>query len=55
MKKKLIFAVSIILCIFTLMFAEYRYIMKNITPELGDNGTVRLEIFGQVDEYYVEE
>lgn len=50
MKKALI----IIIAIAMLMFAEYRLIMLNLCPYLGDNGTVYIEIFGQVDEYYAE-
>lgn len=49
--KKLIILISI-LCA---MFVEYRYIMLNIKPYRGENGTVYLEVFGQVDEYYAEE
>lgn len=49
--KKLITAILILVSI---MYAEYRYIMVNIHPYLGNNGTVYLEIFGQVDEYYAE-
>jgi hypothetical protein len=36
------------------MYAEYRYIMLNICPYLGNNGTVYLEIFERVDEYYAD-
>lgn len=43
-----------ILAILALMFVEYRVIMLNICPYLGDNGTVYLEIFEQVDEYYAD-
>ena len=43
-----------IMFITTLMFAEYRYIMHNICPYLGENNTVYIEIFGQTDEYYAE-
>ena len=49
--KKLIVAILILV----LMFAEYRFIMLNICPYLGENGTVYLEIFGKVDEYYASE
>lgn len=49
--KKLII---ILLAILVLMYAEYRYIMLNLSPSNGSNGTVYIEIFGQVDEYYVE-
>lgn len=38
----------------SIMYAEYRYIMLNLCPSNGDNGTVYIEIFGNVDEYYVE-
>lgn len=48
--KKLIAAVLILV----LMFIEYRYIMCSIRPYEGNNGTVYIEIFGQVDEYYAE-
>ena len=46
--------ILIILIVAALMYAEYRYIMCNICPYNGDNGTVYIEIFGNVDEYYVE-
>ncbi len=39
----------------SLMFAEYRFIMQNIRPYIGENNTVYLEVFGQVDEYYADE
>ena len=50
MKKIIIIALAII----TLMFAEYRFIMLNLCPYHGENGTVYIELFGQVDEYYAE-
>ena len=54
MKKIIIRTLASILAIASLMFAEYRIIMVNICPYIGDNNTVYLEIFGQVDEYYAE-
>ena len=51
MIKKIILAVLVIAAI---MYAEYRYIMLNLTPSIGDNGTVYIEIFDQVDEYCIE-
>lgn len=48
--KKIIAAILILM----LMFVEYRVIMLNIKPYLGNNGTVYLEVFEQVDEYYAE-
>ena len=55
MKKRIIGIVIGILVITSLMFAEYRYIMHNVRPYLGENNTVYLEIFGQIDEYYAEQ
>ena len=53
--KKLIALALIILALLGIMFAEYRYIMCNIKPYRGEGGTVYLEVFDQVDEYYAEE
>ena len=53
--KKLIATVLILVAVLGLMFAEYRYIMHNIKPYRGEDGTVYLEIFNQVDEYYADE
>lgn len=46
--------IIILLAVAVLMFAEYRYIILNLSPSIGDNGTVYIEIFGNVDEYYAE-
>lgn len=54
MKKKLIVALSIITAMLVIMFAEYRFIMINQHPYCGDEDTLYIEIFGQVDEYYLE-
>ena len=54
MKKKLVIILSVILVMAAMMFAEYRFIMVNIRPYKGDNGTVYLDFFGNVDEYYAE-
>lgn len=43
-----------IIAILVLMFVEYRYIMLNLHPYKGENGTVYIEIFGNVDEYYAD-
>ena len=53
--KKIAKFVIVALALACLMFVEYRYIMCNIKPYRGENGTVYLEIFEQVDEYYAEE
>lgn len=53
--KKLIATVLIIVALLGIMFAEYRFIMCNIRPYRGEGGTVYLEVFDQVDEYYAEE
>ena len=49
--KKIIIA---LLVLAALMFAEYRFIMHNLHPYNGDNGTVYIEFMGQVDEYYAD-
>lgn len=54
MKKKFVIAFAVVLAILALMFAEYRYIMCNLAPYRGENGTVYIEIFGQVDTYYAD-
>ena len=55
MKKKIVSLMVVISFIAVLLFAEYRYIMHNIRPYTGNNGSVYLEVFGQVDEYHAEE
>ena len=47
-------AIIILAAVFALMFCEYRFIMANIKPYRGFGGTVYLEVFGQVDEYYAD-
>lgn len=55
MKKKAILALSIIIFICVLMYAEYRFIMTHQCVYKGnDNNTIYIEIFDNVDEYYVE-
>ena len=54
MKKIFIRIVIILTFILSLMFAEYRLIMRSIEPYRGQGGTVYLEVFGHVDEYYAE-
>lgn len=54
MKNKIIKIIAGIMIVVSLMFAEYRFIMRNIRPYLGERNTVYLEIFGQIDEYYAD-
>lgn len=54
MKKKVIKIIFAVIFLISLMFAEYRYIMLNICPYLGENNTVYLEIFNNIDTYYAE-
>ena len=54
MKKNIIKVTIGILLLLSLMFAEYRYIMLNLKPYRGNNGTVYIEMFGNIDEYYAE-
>lgn len=53
--KKLIKIALALVVLLGIMFAEYRYIMTHITPYRGEGGTVYLEIFDNVDEYYADE
>ena len=50
--KTIAIAISIAVAISVLMFAEYRYIMCEQRPYYGEDGTLYIEAFGQVDEYY---
>ena len=52
--KKLIIVLLTIAVMLGIMYAEYRFIMLNLSPSKGDNGTVYIEIFGQVDEYEID-
>lgn len=49
--KKFIKITIALVVLLGIMFAEYRYIMTHIHPYCGEDGTVYLEIFDQVDEY----
>lgn len=53
--KKIAKFIIILVAVLCIMFAEYRYIMTNIKPYVGENNTVYLEVFNQVDEYLVED
>lgn len=55
MKHKIFNIIIGIIILLTLMFGEYRYIMHHICPYLGENNTVYLEIFENVDTYYAED
>ena len=54
MKNKIIKIIVGILLIISLMYAEYRCIMLNAHPYLGENNTVYIEVFGRMEEYYAE-
>ena len=54
MKKIIKFAITIILILSTMYF-EYRFIILNIRPYIGEGNTIYLEVFDQVDEYNMEE
>ena len=54
MKKYIITGIVCTLALFALMFAEYRFIMCNQRPYRGENGTVYIEMFGHMDEYYAD-
>jgi hypothetical protein len=52
--KKCIKTLIIILGILALMFAEYRFIMRNLCPYVAEDA-VYIELFGQIDAYDFEE
>ena len=52
--KKLVAITLILVALLGIMFAEYRFIMYHIKPYRGEGGTVYLEVFNQVDEYYAD-
>lgn len=52
--KRLFSVLIVLVSIAVLMFAEYRYIMCNINPSYENDGFLHLEVFGQVDTYYIE-
>lgn len=52
LKKRIAAIILSILVLFGIMYGEYRYIMLHQCPYYGDKGTLYIEIFGQVDEYY---
>lgn len=54
MKKKIAIIISAVIILLSLMFTEYRLIMHNIKPYLGENNTVYIEIFGVTDTYYAD-
>lgn len=53
--KKIAKFIIILVAVLCIMFAEYRYIMTNIKPYVGENNTIYLEVFNQVDEYLADE
>lgn len=46
--------ISFIIALAMLMFAEYRYIMCNLSPYYAEDGYLYIEFMGQVDTYYAE-
>lgn len=54
MKKNIIKNIAIVMAIISLMFAEYRIIMRNATPHVCGN-EIAIEVFGQVDYYEYSE
>lgn len=51
MKKKIANAILILCAIGALMFVEYRFIMVNQIPSIGDDGLLHVKIFNRVDVY----
>ena len=52
--KKTTIAMLLLVGLLGLMIAEYRFIMCSIVPYRGANGTIYLEAFGIIDEYYAD-
>ena len=51
MRKRIVVALAVLLSVMAIMWAEYRFIMLNLCPYIGENNTVCVEIFNRVDEY----
>lgn len=49
--KKFLIALAVIALSLVAAYGGYRYIMINLRPYVAEDGTVYIEIFGQVDEY----
>ena len=51
MRKRVAVVLAVLLSVLVIMWAEYRFIMLNLCPYIGENNTVYVEIFNRVDEY----
>lgn len=54
MKKNVLKVFAVILIALSVMFAEYRIIMRNLEPHVSGN-LIAVEVFGQVDYYDFDE
>ena len=54
MLSKLAKGIIIILAVLCIMYAEYRYIMTHQSVYKGNDNTICVEIFDQVDEYHLD-
>lgn len=45
---------AVLIVLVVLMFAEYRFIMRNLKPYYADDGYLCIEFMGQTDSYYAE-
>lgn len=52
--KRMATIVAALVILAAFMFAEYRYIMRNIRPYYADDGYLCIEFMGQTDSYYAE-
>lgn len=54
MKKLIKFVLTIVIFVvilLTALYAEYRFIMENLCPYIGEDNKVYIEFYGQIDEY----
>lgn len=52
--RKALICIFVVVCVLTMMFAEYRFIMYNLKPYRGEGGTVYIEFLGHMDTYYAD-
>ena len=54
MIKRFLIGIAVLIAISSIIAIEYRLIMHNIKPYYDENGTLYLDVFGNVDTYYAE-
>ena len=54
MIKRFLIGIAVLIAISSIIAIEYRLSMHNIKPYNDENGTLYLDVFGNVDTYYAE-